>query len=89
MNTVNGEMKVGSQWLFKITRLLNGSVEKFKARLVVQGFTQNPVFELDQTYAAIVYVHFLNLLLTIMVIQYWCLLQVDVKCTFFYRDLKE
>ena len=31
---------VGSKWVFRIKHNANGSIEKYKARLVVQGFTQ-------------------------------------------------
>ena len=31
---------VGSKWVFRIKRNANGSIEKYKARLVAQGFTQ-------------------------------------------------
>ena len=31
---------VGSKWVFRIKRNANGSIEKYKARLIAQGFTQ-------------------------------------------------
>jgi hypothetical protein len=31
---------VGSRWVYKIKRRVNGSIEQYKARLVARGFTQ-------------------------------------------------
>jgi hypothetical protein len=35
-----GKNVVGSKWVFRIKRKADGSIEKYKARLVAQGFTQ-------------------------------------------------
>jgi hypothetical protein len=37
-----GAKVVGSKWVYKVKRNLDGSVDKYKARLVAQGFTQQP-----------------------------------------------
>ena len=36
---------VGSKWVFRIKKKADGSVEKYKARLVARGFTQ--IFGVD------------------------------------------
>jgi hypothetical protein len=46
--------KVGGKWEFKMKRIVNGSIDKFKARLVVQGFTQYPGFGFDNTYIPVI-----------------------------------
>jgi hypothetical protein len=51
--------EVGSKWVFKVKRLTDGSIDKFKARLVAQGFTQHPGFDFDETYATVVRFDFL------------------------------
>jgi hypothetical protein len=81
--------EVGSKWVFKVKRLTDKSIDKFKARHVAQGFTQCPGFDFDETYAAIIRFDSLRLLLAITVVQGWRLQQVDVKSTFLFGDLEQ
>ena len=38
---------IGSQWVFIVKRNSDGSIDKYKARLVAQGFTQMPGIDYD------------------------------------------
>lgn len=44
---------IGSKWVFKIKRDADGNIDKYKARLVAQGFSQRPGLDFleDQTFA--------------------------------------
>jgi hypothetical protein len=68
---VKGGKGVGSKWIFKVKRLADGSVNKIKALLVAQGFTQYSSFEFNETYAPVVYFDILGMLLTIMAVHSW------------------
>jgi hypothetical protein len=81
--------EVDSKWVFKVTRLEDGRIDKFKARLVAQGFTQCPGFNFDKTYATVIYIDSLQLLLAITAVQGYGLQQVDVKSPFLYSNLEE
>jgi hypothetical protein len=71
VDKVEGGKKVGSKWVFKVKRLPDGSIDKFKARLVAQDVTQCLGFDFDETYAPIVRFDSLRLLLAIMGVQGW------------------
>ena len=44
---------IGTEWVFDIKYNLDGSLSKFKARLVVQGFTQRPGQDYNQIFAPV------------------------------------
>jgi len=44
---------VGSKWIYKVKQDFDGSVEKYKARFVAQGFSQIEGIDYDETFAPI------------------------------------
>jgi hypothetical protein len=50
VDKVERGMEVGSKWVFMVKRLADGSIDKFKGRLLAQSFTQCPDFDFDGTY---------------------------------------
>ena len=48
-----GKSVVTSKWIYKIKHATNGSIEKYKARFVAQGFSQKEGIEYEETFAPI------------------------------------
>lgn len=46
-----GRKAIGSRWVFKVKHLPDGAIERFKARVVAQGFSQRPGVDFDETFA--------------------------------------
>lgn len=41
------------KWVYKIKKCLGGSIEMYKARLVVQGFLQQYRLDYDETFSSV------------------------------------
>jgi Reverse transcriptase (RNA-dependent DNA polymerase) len=79
---------VGTTWVFKRKRRPDGTIVKYKARLVVHGDQQKVVGRtIDETYAPVVEWSSIRLLLTLAVTQNLCTTQIDFKNAFVQSDL--
>ena len=45
---------IGNRWVFTVKRMEDGSIAKYKARLVAQGFSQRPGFDYNETYSPVI-----------------------------------
>jgi len=85
----NGKKVFGCKWVFTIKHKANGSVERFKAKLVAKGFTQTYGIDYEETFAQVAKMNSIRVLLSIVANLDWPLYQFDVKNTFLHGDLEE
>ena len=77
------------KWIYKIKTRSDGSIERYKARLVAKCFTQEHGIDYEETFAPVACISFVRTLLAIDAASKWDLFQMDVKNTFFNGDLSE
>ena len=62
-----GKKTVGSKWVYKVKTGADGSVQRYKARLVAQSFTQQYGTDFDETFCPVVRQESLQLLMALSV----------------------
>ncbi|XP_062114469.1 uncharacterized protein LOC133825558 [Humulus lupulus] len=80
---------IGCKWVFTIKFNANGSIERYKARLVSKGFTQTYGIDYTETFALVAKLNTIKNLLSLDVNMDWELHQLDVKNTFLNGELEE
>lgn len=76
-------------WLFKHKYRENGDLERHKARLVVNGKSQQVGVDCDETFSPVVKPATIRTVLSIAMGRDWPIHQLDVKNAFLHGDLKE
>ncbi|KAJ9566493.1 LOW QUALITY PROTEIN: hypothetical protein OSB04_002459 [Centaurea solstitialis] len=80
---------VGSKWVFRIKRKSDGSIERYKVRLVAKGYHQQHGIDFDETFTPVVKPATIRTVLTLAVSRHWSLRQLDVKNAFLHGILNE
>ena len=87
--TVPGINLVGCKWVYKLKLHSDGTIARYKARLVVKGFHQQIGVDYSATFSLVVKLVIVRLVLSIAVSCNWPLRQLDVSNAFFHGFLKE
>eukprot|EP00873_Tetraselmis_striata_P024497 jgi/Tetstr1/444761/TSEL_032609.t1 len=80
---------IPSKWVFKVKYNADGSIARFKARLVVQGCRQRHGIDYAETFAPTVKFTTIRVLFAIAVQYGWSIHEVDVDTAFLYAPVEE
>ncbi|GJX40539.1 ribonuclease H-like domain-containing protein [Tanacetum coccineum] len=71
-------------WLFRHTYLADGTLSRYKDRLVANGSTQLEVIDIDETFSPVGKPDTIRTVLSLATSQHWPIHQLDVKNTFLH-----
>ncbi|CAN1345150.1 Retrovirus-related Pol polyprotein from transposon TNT 1-94 [Linum perenne] len=80
---------VGCKWIFRIKRNSDGTVQRHKARLVAQGFSQEAGVDYFETFSPVIRPTTIRLVLSIALSKGWIIRQLDINNAFLNGDLTD
>ena len=80
---------VDSRWVYKIKHRVDSSIERYKERLVVRGFTQQEGIYYSETFSLVVKPVTVRLIFSIAVSRNWKIYQLDIHNVFLNDVLAE
>jgi hypothetical protein len=80
---------ISSKWVYKIKENADGSIERYKARLVARGFTQEYGIDYNETFAPVVRSTTKRIMMAIAATEGWKIKQLDIKSAFVNATVDE
>jgi histone deacetylase 1/2 len=80
---------MGSRWVYRIKHRVDGSIDRYKARLVARGFTQQEDIDYSGTFSPIIKQAIVRLVFSIAVFRNWKIHQLDIHNAFLNGVLTE
>ena len=84
-----GKKAIGCKWVFKIKKGSEGEVQRYKARLVAQGFSQKYGEDYDETFAPTVRYSSVRMLLSIAASKQLNVKHIDIATAFLHGQISE
>jgi len=80
---------IGCKWVYKVKHNANGSVSRYKTKLVAKGYAQTYGIDYEETYSPVAKMTTVKAIIVMAAAKGWSLHQMDVKNVFLHGDLQE
>ena len=82
-----GQKAIGSKWVYRVKHNADGSIERFKARVVAKGFNQRPGQDYFETFASTMRQSTIRIVMALAAIEDMELRSVDISYAFTNSDI--
>lgn len=82
-----GKRAIGSRWVFKIKRKEDGSIDKYKGRIVAKGYAQREGVDYTETFAPTARFGALRTVIAFAAMEDWELESVDISTAFLNGEI--
>ncbi|CAM8987407.1 unnamed protein product [Rhodiola kirilowii] len=89
VNLPHGCKPLDSKWIFTKKMKVDGTVEKYKARLVIKGYRQKEGLNYFDTFSPVTRITSIRMIIAIAALRNLEIHQMDVKTAFLNGDLEE
>ena len=80
---------IGCKWVYKVKHNSDGSVSRYRARLVAKGYAQTYGIDYEETFNPMNKMATVHAIIAVVASKNWVLHQMDVKNVFLHGDLQE
>jgi len=81
-----GKKAIGCKWVYKVKHNSDGSINRYKSRLVAKGYAR---IDYEETFALVAKMATVRAVIAVAAAKGWFLHQMDVKNAFLHGDLQE
>jgi uncharacterized membrane protein YbaN (DUF454 family) len=78
---------IGCKWMYKIKHNADGSVSRYKTRLVAKGYAKTYGIDYEETYSLVAKMTIVRAIIVMAAIKGWFLHQMGVKNVFFFMEI--
>ena len=77
-----GKKVVGSRWIYKVKHVADGSMDKYKACFVANGFSKKEDIDYEETFAPVARYSSIQTIISLAAEMGWRIHRMDVKTAF-------